>query len=1328
MQEHQEGSTKHSGKVAAGAAAAQRGFDYQRDVSVLAALQLLLISHVTDALTLEPENDEDMEANLALSEPGSIMPIAQVFSGQKLVMQVKLDNGDPWSLTDVKRILTHGKRRKPARDLLADTSVRYLLVTNAGCAGGTKKIEVEGFLEQPDTTDFPASLRSTLPHAPEGRVAIWGTLTESLLKLEIDRAFSLLKIPLDRQDDCLQDLRSEAKRRSLGYYGGVWLGTDLQTSIGQFGGSWSAVGDLELFVAPSNFPKLLDLLEKKNAVILAGPSGIGKTWSALALCDAARKSEPTLQLQVVESQSSPSNIRVSSSAAGPTLVYIEDPWGQYSVYPSGAAWAAQLPSMLRAAKPGLRYVITSRSDMLSKAGASQDLAPWLVEPETEHYANGEIEKIYENNIPVLPPDMQLKALTFQQRVLGQLNTPFELSLYFSLLRQGPLHGEIDPAFLNRVLANSHREAVEGVVVHYLASGDSSGAPAQIWALLAARGSFDRTQLASIQHKLRLLDPALAGSLGRTTDRMIGTRHLRQPFALISFSHPSVRAGFEKFMQAHWYESEHAIEQLIKVLISLPEGLRPWGVETAAHVVESMKELADRNHQSLGEFPSEPSVQAELDIWLETALLDDGADFSALLRLASNVGSTASVPCALTRWLVQGFQRGADCFNEHWSRFEVDDAWFDRIRADSRTFAIVSRFIRVQLPQDDGDYGDDFPAQLRCIAAGLEPAFTDAAHSVVGYGHLRTARMIAREAVADLQSYLSVVEAALDDLYTIDIEGPEEKPVSLRIADGEVDEGTKDYYEDYYDDSGASSIELIEAYVRNRRAAGAWQDLEMHPRASELALIWAQCAGRSTPAPCEAELVAIFTASKGDREQREAWSLAQTFWFSSLESRLIAQVVCFGGDDELRWAAVRCAYSARDPVLGTCFQIAASEPASLVRLIVDIYGAMRADEYEQLRDVLGEISAQVLEIFDALVMRDCAMLQLGAATRALLVAALETACAYVVAAIAHLLFKSGDRSSGSVRKWIQAAVDPDDARTAVAAAIALGDDVGVQMALAHPRADAREAALVYLAASAKVPLPPELLLLADDPGSRVRMALMRRLRSKPHPDHFPVVMALTMDSWDSSTPRYNESPSYPIARQAVHTLDNYPDLSDEAGYALIRLATASKDYQLKRKALQCAVSNCNLKIQEAIWEMVQSHPTPDMPYIAADALANSRNLAGSVLEGISRIRLDGHTSWLALSLIRLISMQLEIEIVLQRLEQLAQQPSQRALLLVAIVALRERDRAAAEQVCRLLGPDHPVWGLLNAPKAKLPRSALNDLGDVRVRQAILSRMNELFERN
>lgn len=52
-----------------GATAAQARFDYQLDVSILAALQLLLISKAASRFVLEPANEKDLEADLQPNVP-----------------------------------------------------------------------------------------------------------------------------------------------------------------------------------------------------------------------------------------------------------------------------------------------------------------------------------------------------------------------------------------------------------------------------------------------------------------------------------------------------------------------------------------------------------------------------------------------------------------------------------------------------------------------------------------------------------------------------------------------------------------------------------------------------------------------------------------------------------------------------------------------------------------------------------------------------------------------------------------------------------------------------------------------------------------------------------------------------------------------------------------------------------------------------------------------------------------------------------------------------------------------------------------------------------
>jgi len=57
---------------------------------VLTALRLMLITKSATQITLEPTNEEDLEADLEPATPGRVQPSANMTDGYKLVVQVKL--------------------------------------------------------------------------------------------------------------------------------------------------------------------------------------------------------------------------------------------------------------------------------------------------------------------------------------------------------------------------------------------------------------------------------------------------------------------------------------------------------------------------------------------------------------------------------------------------------------------------------------------------------------------------------------------------------------------------------------------------------------------------------------------------------------------------------------------------------------------------------------------------------------------------------------------------------------------------------------------------------------------------------------------------------------------------------------------------------------------------------------------------------------------------------------------------------------------------------------------------------------------------------------
>ena len=77
-----------------------------------------------------------------------------------------------------------------------------------------------------------------------------------------------------------------------------------------------------------------------------------------------------------------------------------------------------------------------------------------------------------------------------------------------------------------------------------------------------------------------------------------------------------------------------------------------------------------------------------------------------------------------------------------------------------------------------------------------------------------------------------------------------------------------------------------------------------------------------------------------------------------------------------------------------------------------------------------------------------------------------------------------------------------------------------------------------------------------------------------------------------------------------------------------------------------------------------------------------------------------------------------------MERIAHSTKSRALLLLGVYGLADRDRHAAIGLLALLGSDHPARRLLDLTgDEQLPKTALDDLGHIRIRKAVQGWLND-----
>ena len=1299
------------------------GIEYQLDVSVFAALRLLLITKAATRITLEPANEEDLEADLEPAAPGSVQASANVSTGYKLVMQVKLRNSGPWSIAEFDALLKHGTIREPARHHLDEPGTRYLLVTNADATGVARNLLVGGLEEWPEEQGFPASLSSTLPHRPEGRIAIWGGLGERLLDLEIEHMLgTVLRVPANRKAECRVWLRDEARRRMRGTSPGVWTREDLLSVVRSSGGYLASAPQLESFVPPANYETLLDRLEKQNAVVVTGPSGTGKTWTALAVVDQAGQRRPAPEIIHVNVNDGPSVTRTLVDT-GPKVFYVEDPWGQYSLRGGADAWTEQLPRLLREAHAGHQYVVTSRADMLGQAKADEKLKRWTVVLDADQYRDGELAAIYDKRLKALATDLQGKALDFRTDALEALETSFEVDLFFAHIANGPEEGEVDPAFFRRILGLAHRDAVEDVVVSYLRHSDRNGASAVIWALLAARSQFDRNQLVRLNRELRIRAPTVVDGLEKLVDRLVATRHLRQPGQAVSFSHPSVRAGFEMFINENWVHSEAAFKSMVSALTQLKGIQRDWGLETAARALKAIADLISAAANAGMEFEADSASRVGIDAWLEESLVDPRADFRPVLQLASDVGTQQSTPCELARWFMKGIRRGGEFFLKHWQPPSFDDAWYARVSGDSRSFTIADRFVREQLPQDRGGYGDDFVGKLDRIASGLTPAFVAAARRLVANGFVPNVGAVAAGAVRDLEAYEEVLDGALDVLADMDRSYEREgKEQWSAIKDGERDEGYEEAFQSQHEDDGYAAGFLVEAYASKVRLLGRWRTLAKHPRASELGHHWAESISHTNETVSLEELRAVIALTQSSKGEERAWEAARQHWQKALGPDLEERILSTPPDEGLRATLVYCSLMASPVTLERCVTRLSSAPASFVEILVDVHGAQhripRKKRAKRVKRMLESIPAVGKETFEALSINDRAPGAVGRKALSLLEKAAETVRPFVLDKIVPVMVASGSAPSSAVRRWLVGTEDGEVAKAAAEAAIRIQDDEVVWVALDHARADARVAALEHLANIPANPLPQRLLELSCDPSSRVRRSLVGILATRPHADHQTVLLQLIDDDWSDADFFYDGSPSYPIAREAIAALAAYGSLSDEIGETLLFGAERTDDRLLGIVALDTAAQCCGAAVREKMWALSFLDQPRWVRVDAIDALTRADIVETDILDAIDAKLLLRLAPPLAASATVLLATHARVDVVVESMERVAHTRKWRALVLLGACGIADRDPAAAKGLLGLLGSGHPARRFLDlADGEQLPAGAFDDLGHIRIRKAV-----------
>ena len=1287
------------------------GYEYQIDVSVWLALDLVLSSEFTKEVVLEPASEEDIEADLAETEPGRVVTTATV-EEYRLIVQAKLRNGDAWSVAGVKGLLEHGSKRPSAASRLVDPQNRYLLVTSAGVNGGARGLQVRSAGLWPKATDMSSSIGDAMPVGSAGRVAIVGNQDFERLERDIkDLLSEKLRVPNARLDECRRKLRDEARSRIGGAGGGRWTRAQLEEVIRAHDGYIASSPELEHYVPPTNWAEIKAAMLERNAALIIGQSGTGKTMATLKLFDELRKEIPGLTR--VPIKFGPDHIR-DDKTPPPVLYDIEDPWGRYDFDPRSRPWNDQLAQHLTHARPDRLVVATSRLDVARSSGALKTVKRWVVSLEAEHYGVRERQRLYQTRIGDLPRNVQSLAKENQSIVLAELATPLEIQKFFdALATPADRKKRSDSQLISDAIQRAHQDSIERTVVDQIEERKDVRAASVLWGLLKANDKLSLRLLKQIDGALADANEAFEKGAMPLANFFVAARNLRQSDGTVSYYHPRVEAGIEQALKRD--ETVTVTVKSLRLLVetlSSPNGPdEAWGVAASARLLYALDRTSDLRPK-----PS-AAVQAKLDAWLTYAVCSGGKEFERNLRLAESVGSSSSNVAEVARFLLHRPDRSFGGLTV-WDPPKHSEAWYERMRADESVRVVVETFIREVLPHGRDDFGAIFVTAVERLTPNLTPAFLDAASTAVHFGCINSEDAISTGALRDLQGFEAIIDLAVAELTPSE----EEK---RRAAEFTLGRKNKEFNEDYAqhyseDDSGWTAGEFLSSYIDKVRATSGWRYLLEHRHRECLLPRWLNRLAGDLP-PSVDELKDVYGVTRHSASEDTLWSVLTKHWVPEFEQDLVDLVLAGHADPGVRIGALTCLVENavhRFPAVIEHLGQAGNE-TRLVEIAVEL------GDFRYWRDVFKKKRQEDHDPWTA----PSLPRPLDEVSEAAF--ALEKKLTPVLSSEAQSLIARISPSSEDVRvfrtqldsyvpvgsaedaRWLLAHSDDETAaELAIGFAIRHGLVVDIQAGLTHRFADVVAPSLITLAMPLPAPLPPSYLALADNKGSRVCRALVDLLDSKPHPEHRAALLRLSKNQWSTQSAYYGEEENFPIAQAAVKALGKLGALDAETAEELYGLAIDTRDSDLRYAIFELLVNQAETRFQDALMDIALSPGDKWIRQLAAHALmVGYERVVPSVRQRITPNALTGKIPRVASRLLMLLACDRGADAILAAAESLSTNSNRRVLLLLAIWVLREHDLRLAERIGRMLPPGGVgvSWALAGG-EGKLRDTALDDLGD------------------
>lgn len=1197
------------------------GYEYQIEVTIWVALDLMLAKATTDEIMIEPRSEEDLEA--AVTDPAAAsLGLTAQDARLDLILQAKTRSGSPWPATAIADVLLGkntddadrgGKRSRPLAMLKDNPDRRYIFVTNEASAEALRPHEGANLSDFPEVDELPPHARTGYDATAQAslgpRILLLTGVTREVLDARIGALLTQHgHVAISKHADALRDLREAVRQRIAGAHGSRWTRSEVMEVLVRHGGSLAPTRNMDRYVRPKSFGAIKDQLDKAHAVIIAGPSGTGKTLTADILELDLRHGPPVFD--VIGEENGPGHIRRNLMRTDPVLFHLRDPWGGNRLTPGADRWSGELPKLLDNAGPGRKFLITSRSDVLQSAGHEliKELKPYVVSIEVEDYGAERLAAIYDGIAADLNGRAKQLAAQHRDPALGALTRPYEVKRFLVALSRED--GD-KPRKVEDILADSQIEAISRVIADQIApfGADGAEAAAIIWAMLSARGAVARDVFAKLGRRLRSADPNLRPDIDGLIDFLVAGQNLRQDGAALAFYHPRVEDGLRLTFMRHPRDAEHTLSTTVDIVLAWDRAGEDWGLDTGLNVLRATAKVGEL------ELDLSPVTMLRLDQHLEAVTLsaEKRADFEGALRDLARFGSKDHPPARLARILIEGGpETEAVVFLERWCAPLLIDEDISALRGDARTQPMIERFIREVLPFSHRDYHPELIPLLGRLATDLTGSFWDALDSIAGPGgpHDNIDVIVIGALTGTAPDYERAIErfarseadadAWMED-FAKDSYEAQEHAVDADAADHITEEPGEQYF------NPREGMKMVVS-LRCEREGVTW--IAGHPHRKLLLYALGDLIAQRRQPPPIGELEFLL-ANADDWVRDQAWFAVECHWDDSLSGFLLDELVRSNIDSasqRRRLVELAAAHGRGDPVPDLVVISGRVPFARRLEVVYDVFTTKLDDDpkgadgasakrtrAERLLQSFAanerELAYALLDILGGGDIRTPAG-ALSEPSRQLLTATLANASVDLTRPLACLAAAAGLNIEEAAARLLttEDAADGEAALQAIVIADGAELRAKLQPALTHKRYQVRRGALQVLASDATKDERVSLIAAAADHSADVRLAFAELMEKHRWPEAVDALVKLLGDrrNFASHGGVGTSWSKFSVARGAACALGTYETLPDRAITALLRFARAdNSDPFVACAALSALAGQDDSRVVPALLSALQS---------------------------------------------------------------------------------------------------------------------------------------------